>query len=296
MSATTARLLRPTIALLTLLIEVRYTISRLIASGLLAPYLARFQALRAEWDAVQQREVQLIEALSDALAAVDIADDHLDDFARRFQQVLLSLTGNNRTVSQYTHYFKKPLSDLIRPTLSGQLATMAGWIDSLEEPTTHQKLKDMLPELQTLVQAGKDAEKARDKVKLQIKQFRDIGDRKLLLDHVNGERKELHAALTKLAISDTSLPPDLAAGYFKVADSGEEEPEETIDSLTLEIKHMEDALQQKRDRLAELEKAAETEAQRAEDKAKKQAALAALEAEIEAKKKEAEALKQALGA
>ena len=287
MSTVTARILRPTIALLTLLMEIRYTVSRLIASSLLANFLTRFQALRAEWGMVQQREIALLEQLSDALAAVDIADDHLDDFARRFQQVVLALTGHDKKAGLYTHYFKKSLADLIRPTLSGQLTAMAAWITSLEEPTTPQKLKDMLPELKQLVQAGKDAEKLRNDIKLQIRQFRDIGERKMLIDHINADRKELHSALTSLALSDKTLPSDLAAGYFKVAESGEEEPEETIDSLAIEIKRLEDALLAKRERLVELQNEADKAAQKAARTAEKRAELAALNKGIEEQRQKA---------
>ena len=64
----TARLLRAGIALLTLLMEIRYTISRLTAAQVLSASLAKFQALRDGWNVIQAKEIALHEQLSDALS------------------------------------------------------------------------------------------------------------------------------------------------------------------------------------------------------------------------------------
>lgn len=290
----TARLLKVTIALLTLLGELRYTMSRLAASGLLPAFMVRFQALRDTWTVMMEKEITLHEQLSDALALVDVADDKLDDFARRFHTAVLALTNQSRTHDLFKHYFKKPLHALIRPTLSGQLTAMSAWIKSLKEPGTAPTLFAMLPELELLTDAGQKAEARRDGLKASIKQFREIGERRQFVDHVNAERKELHAALTALTLSIPGTPADIAQGYFKPGETPEEEPEETLESLSKEIAALEAGLQAKRDRLVELQKAEDDAAQRAAAKAKKEADLAALKQDIEAKQQAAKDLEDEL--
>jgi vacuolar-type H+-ATPase subunit I/STV1 len=293
----TARLLKITIALLTLLGEIRYTMSRLIASGLLPASLAEFQALRDTWTTIQQKEIDLYEQLSDAIAQADIADDKLDDFARRFHTAVLALTNQSRTHELFKHYFKKPLHALIRPVLSGQLAAMSAWCTSLAQPSTPPTLAAMLAELQGLVDEGEKAEARRDNLKAAIKQFREVGERKQFIDRVNAERKELHTALTGMALKVPGTPADIAQGYFKRAETPEEAqavPEETVDSLSKEIADLEAALKAKRDRLVEVQKAEDEAAQKATEKAQKEAALAALQQDIETKQKAAKALEDEL--
>lgn len=286
----TARILRASIALLTLLAEIRYTLSRLTAAAVLPAFLTKLQAARDVWTAVQNKEIAFQEQLSDAQAQVDIADDGLDDFAVRFSQAVLALTGQKRDAELYTHYFKKPLHELIRPVLSGQLKAMEQWITSLKGDKTPPSLAAMLPELVTLVAAGKKASETRDEIRTQIKQFREVGERRQLLDQVNALRKELHGALSKHALETPGLPADYANQFFKPSDSGEDEPEETIESLGVEIKHLEAALKEKQDRLATLQKEADDAAEKQKKKAEKDAKIAALNKEIEDKQKQMKAL------
>lgn len=287
----TARLLRTTIALLTLLGELRYTISRLTAAALLPSFLAKFQALRGQWTEIQSKEIAFYEQLSDALAQVDIADDKLDDFAIRFSNAVLALTGQKRDVKLYVHFFKKPLNEFLRPTLSGQLTAMDAWIKSLEEKSTPPSLAAMLPELIDLVAAGKQASQLRDEVKLKIKQFREVGERRQLIDQVNALRKELHGALSKHALETPGLPTDFAKQFFKPSDTGgEDEPEETVESLGAEVTRLEAVLLEKKARLVALQKAAEDAASRAQARAVKLTEIEALNKEIEEKQKAAQAL------
>lgn len=286
-------MLRASLALLTLLVEIRYTLSRLTAAKVLPASLTTFQTLRDSWNAVLAKDIALHEQLSDALAQVDAADDALDDFAARFQQAVLAITKQDREAPLYQHFFKKSLSELIRPVLSGQLVTMEGWVKSLEEPTTAPTLAAMLPELLTLVADGKSAAAQRDETKLKIKQFREVGERRQLLDQVNAERKALYGALSKLALAN-GWPTDYPKGFFKPGETPEDESEETIDSLDAEIKQMEAALLAKKERRAELVKEAEDAAAKAQEKATKEAELAAMKKEIDAKVKAAKELEDQL--
>lgn len=281
----TARLLKITIALATLLVELRYTMSRLAASGLLPAYLVRFQALRDTWTTIQAKEIELHELLSDANALVDVADDKLDAFARRFEHAVLALTGQSQTAALYKHYFKKPLSVLIRPVLSGELRDLDAWADSLKEPSTPPQLAALLPELRLLLKEGHAAETTRDSLVTQIKQFRQVGERRQFIDHVNAERKELAGALSALVLSTPALPADLPVHFFKRGASAEDPPEETVDSVSVEIVQLKADLKVKEDRLVELQQAQAAEVQKAARKAQRKATMDQMQADIEARQK-----------
>jgi hypothetical protein len=287
-----ARLLRTSIALLLLLAELRYTLSRLLAHPRTAAFAPTFQGLREQWSAVQALEISFIEQRSDAKAQIDIADAGLDDFATRFSHAVQAVTGQKREDPLYQHFFPKPLNEIQRPVLGGQLKIMQQWLLSLET-SPHATLTAMRPELATLVEAAVQATANRDTVALRRRDFRNLGERRQLFDQVNAERKELHGVLTKLALSTPGLPSTFANEFFKPGpsdDGGEDEVEETIESVTAEILALEETLTERRERLAELEEGAADAAQQAEDAARKAARLAELKQEIEARQREAQAL------
>jgi hypothetical protein len=283
-----ARLLRSSIALLTLLIELRYTLSRLLANPLTAALAPRFQALRDQWSTVQALEISLNEELSDARAQVDIADLGLDDFATRFSHAVKAVTGQNSDDALYLHFFPIPLHEIRRPVLGRQLKLMQGWVVSLAS-SPHPTLVMMLPELTTLVEAADQAAKRRDELTLRLRNFRDVGERRQLFDRVNAERKELHGALSKLALSTPGLSPSFPNQFFKPGEP-EETAVETTDSVSAEIAALEESLTERRERLIELEQEAAETAKEAEDKARKEARLAELKQEIAARQRELQAI------
>lgn len=283
-----ARLLRPSLSLLALLLELRYTLSRLGANPLTSSFVPRFQTLRERWSAVQAQEIALNEELSDAKAQVDIADAALDDFANRFSSALQIVTGQKRDAPLYEHFFKKPLGEFRRPVLAGQLKAMEDWLLLLQS-TPHTTLADMRPALVTLVEAGKAAAARRDSLTLQIRSFREVGERRQLFDQVNAERKELYGALGKLALSTSGLSSAFPNQFFKPGES-DDTPEDTIESVEAEILALEEQLTERKERLIELKQEAEAEARAASDQAQKEARLAELKQEIEARQKEAQAL------
>jgi hypothetical protein len=204
-----------TMALQTLLVEIRYTMSRLEAAAVLPSALADFQAARDTWTLIQAKEIGFHEDLSDADAQVDMADDNLDGFSTRFSQAILAISDQKGDGTLYLRFFKKPLQEILRPTLRRQLLAMDAWITSLQDPSTPKSLAAMLPELTTLVAAGKKAETLRDGIKLQIKQFGEVGERKQFIDHVNVLRDGLCNNVTKLALTDLNVPGDTVDSFFK---------------------------------------------------------------------------------
>jgi DNA repair exonuclease SbcCD ATPase subunit len=168
---------------------------------------------------------------------------------------------------------------------------MSAWVKSLET-TEHPSLAAMKDELVTLVAAGKKATDIRDALVIDIRNFREQGERQQFFDQVNAERKNLEGALAKLALSTPGLPAGFQNQFFKPGEA--DEPEDTVESVKAEIKALEDQLEERKKRLDELEKAADAEAADATLKANAQAELDALNKEIDEKKKKAKELEDKL--
>ncbi len=290
-----ARLLNPRSSILTLILELRYTLSRCQADPRAAFCVSLFQPCRDDCSVVQKQELDFLEALSNAQASVDIADDNIDDFASRLSKAALTITKDDRSHPLYVHFFgKKPISTFLRPKLGVQLDSMRSWGESL---TTSQfpALQAMAAELGALVVAADKALSARSETQNQIRKFRDVGARRQLFDKVNAARKKAAGDLAKLAIETPGLPSDYGDSFFRSAPGVEEVDEPTIDSVTQDIGDLETKLVAAREQLATLEVAAAAAQKAAAEKASEEAQLAALEKQEAELAKQKAALKQKLG-
>lgn len=277
-----ARILSFKIALLTLLVEIRYTLSRLKADPLTAALVAPFAALRIEWNDVLATEIDLHEQLADAQAAIDVVDHKLDMFATRFSKALLTLVGDDRKHPLYVLFFSgKSISVFVRPKLGVEFAAIKEWVGKIQQ-TSHPALLGMLPEVIALVDEATLAIKVRDDVKTSIRTFRDAGARRQHFDKVNGARKLAAGALSKMALETIDLTNDFPHRFFRaepaVAPDLEEEP--TIESLTEEIQTLTQELATKNAQLAELNKAAAAQKKADEARAADEKALADLDKQI----------------
>jgi hypothetical protein len=287
-----ARLIKPRTALSTVLVDIRYTLSRTQADPRTGAFVAEFQARRDEWTAIHQEELSYLEAASDAQARVDAADEGLDAFASKLSKAVLTITGDDRGHPLYLHFFgDKPLSSFTRPVLGGQLDAMKKWPTSLAQ-SPFPALVALGPELSGLLADADAALAARDDAQQKNKLFREIGARRLFVDRVNATRKTTHAALLKLAIEAPGMPADFADRFFRKT-GGDEEEEATIASVTTAIAALEDQLAQQKALLASLQADEEADAQAAAQHAADEAALLALEEqEAEIAKKKAEIAKK----
>jgi len=290
-----ARVLKARTSMITLLPHPTYTASRLKAHPLGAPHVARFEALKAEGKQVLVQEIEHIEAVTEAQAVAVAVDFRLDGYATRLSKVLLSLTGEDRTHPLYTHYFEKPLHELKKPILAGQLAAMKKWLVSLPK-SPHPELSGMAAELATLVAEADAAVVARDAARQQNREFRDVGERRQWVDRLNATRKEVYGALAKLPYEHPGLPSDFADGFFLSGPEREDEEEDadTVEALEAQAAALRQALAEVEARLAEAA-AAEAEAQR-RDAEKARAAQRAALAELDRAAAELEQQRAALRA
>ena len=145
------RTIQPRTSLSSVLPEITYTRGRLKAHPLGAPHIAAFDALRAEWTTVHDKELVLRDAITDAQAFIEHVDDLLDTLANAIIHAILTITNGDRTHALYKHYLgNKTPTDFKRPVLGGQLEAMKAWQPSLAA-SEHAALKAFAPTLGELV-------------------------------------------------------------------------------------------------------------------------------------------------
>jgi hypothetical protein len=289
-----ARTLANRTGLLVLLREIRYTLSQVTAEPLATPHVGPFQQLRDEWKTVLLEEVDILEALSAAQAAVDKADDGLDDFAGRTWRAVEDFTGGNPKHPLQVHLFKgKPLGKFRRPNLGGQLEAMRDWTSPLSNSGAP-ALVALAADLPALIVAADKAVDLQKAAAQKNREFRDVGARKQLVDKVNARRKETYGALAKLPFEHPSLAADFADRFFRVEPAVDDE-EETIEDVKAAVVDLEAELSQRKAQLATMEAEAAAAAKADAEKKVKELALEELEAQQAELAKKAAELKAQLG-
>lgn len=289
------RTLSATSSLISFRSHLAFTIRRLEAHPLAAPFAPPFQALLDAWPAVFQEELDLQDVSGDAQVTVITVDERLNRFADRVSKEVLTLTGEDRHHALYRHYFgNKPVSVFKRPILGGQLAAMRGWVTSLAEsgvPSLQAigvALAPVVAEAEQAVADKAEAEQAREA-------FRDLGARKRFVDEVNAVRKGAYGELGKLPHQQIGLPSNFAEGFFRRDAVKGEVDEPTVTSVEEEIAALRVELAGKEALLAALEAKAKAEAAKAKARAADLARLSQLRSEVLVKKKEADVLQAQLG-
>ncbi|MDC3959504.1 hypothetical protein [Polyangium jinanense] len=286
------RVLGYRIGLFTLLRELQYTFSRAVQEPLAATYVPVFQELREQWKLILLEEIEILDALAHAQAAVDKADGGLDGFAGRVSRAVDDHTSGNTRKQLRTALLKnKPLGKFRRPVLGGQLQSMTDWSETLTKCGVP-ALVAMAPEADALVAAGQSAEELRKKAQGKNRDFRDIGARKQFIDKVNGARKESHGGLAKLPFQHATLTSSFADGFFYSEPPREEE--ETIDEVKTSIAELLAQLEERQAFLKKLEEEAENEAKAAAEQAAQAQTAEDLEAQAQALLAQAAALKAKL--
>ncbi|MRG95659.1 hypothetical protein [Polyangium spumosum] len=274
--------------------DLSYTASRFLAHEECTELAPTFVALREKCRMIQAHEQQLRDAIVDAQALVDHANDGLDDFVKDFASTLDKLVGDDRNHPLFKHYFGgKTPSDFAKPVLGKQLEAMAAWVSSLQK-SEHAALNTLAPELAALIEKGETAKKAKENAELARDQFRDVGERHAFVEEVNARRKESFGVLAKMPHEKPGLPANFADRFFRrearpVKD--EDDAPATIEAVDEAITALEAEIEALREKRAELvaaaEKAAKLQVKAAEEElaalAKKKAAVEAEEAAVRAK-------------
>lgn len=284
------------ISLLTLLGEIRFTLSRLLAERLAALFVPLFQSLRAEWTLIHQAELDLIEAASDAQARIVTADINLDGFVSRFSKSILIITGDDRKHPLHKIFFKNQAPSVFaRPVLGAELASVKAWVPALAE-CTYPELKAMRPELEELIADADAAVAARDSADQKNDYFHNVGARAQFFAKVNGARSEVHGALGRIQHTTAGLPSDFADRFFRIESRTVAAPAEaTIESVGADIDRLHTELREAEQQLVELKAAAQRAANDEIARKANEAKLAELDKQGEDLEKQKAALREQLG-
>lgn len=255
-----------------------YTISKMKANTLAAPYVSTFVDLRAECTTVQAEESTLNDQRSEARARVHAVGESVCELAYRFCKEVLTLTGEERESSLYTLYFgDKTFSDFKKPLLNGNFDGVRGWGVAIEA-TPYASLKPFSPLLKALLEAADNALEARDQIDHARKLFRKEGARKQFFDKVNAARKQVHGELSKLPFQNVGLPRDFADRFFTHRRrSNGAAPAPTVDSMKEEVDALKVELAAKEQLLEDLVVEAGEVKEKVEEFKAEEAAIEALE-------------------
>ena len=238
-------------------------------------------------------------AIAKCRGAEGSADDGLDDFVDVFDRTLLIITKNERTAAIYLLYFGgKTASELKKPILAGELATVRAWLPSIQG-SQYPAIAALAPRLIAVIAAADLAIANGLAARQALKDFDAIGPKKELIDGFNALCKTVYGELASLphkhpeamlpaSFADRFFPHETRTGIASITSLTE--IDEVIGSLTKDLA------------AAEAQKKAITakDQAKAEKKERERIAAAALasvkeeEKELTRKRKEAEkALKDA---
>jgi small-conductance mechanosensitive channel len=119
------------------------------------------------------------------------------------------------------------------------------------------------------------AAKKKRTIELEIKAFRETGERKKFIDACNAARKVAYGELSKIAHESDSLPASFADSFF--LHEVTEVEEVTVESMEEEIEALAAELEEKRARLTQLKSQEEAKAKAEAEALAQRAALAELE-------------------
>ncbi len=270
-----APIIKPECSLSTVLDEACFTHARVEANPLTLAYAADFNAFFVEWHKCNEQEIKLRTTLVRRNALIAACDDELDQIADATNQAVLLQVKSDRTSALYLLYFgAQTLSQLKRPILSDQLEKMRSWIPSLTT-STNAVLCALGARLAKAVAAADAAVAARLMAEQQNRDFRAVGQRKVLIDSLNSLRKALYGKLSELphAQPDLHLPAGFAEEFYRHESARKADTVMTVDELKLAITASNQKTAQHE---ADLAQALAYAAQTAKEKADRDEAIAAL--------------------
>lgn len=207
-----ARILPHDIALDELWSELLYSEVRAASNAHaqdLAPHFAGL-VKRTEETLLGQRKAWRAEI--GAQAAVDAADDALDDNVGALASSLLRVAQEDRGSPRFVRYFPKAPSAVVRLGLESELDRVRGWPDSLKGEA-EKELKALAKPFAQNVTDGETALRARDRAAGARADHR-VREIVRLVDDANAVRQSICGELMQRAV-EHRLPSDWAARFFR---------------------------------------------------------------------------------
>lgn len=200
--------------------ELLFTEARLKSDEQAKEFVALITELLAKVDVVRADQVGAWREEIAAQAAVSAADDHLDDWIRRFDRALKEVVNGNVQAPAYRRYLSSAPWTFIRLGLENEISRVRGWIDSLAsepEPT----LKTFAVSLAKVIAIGEAALEQRRKA---VSSRSDHRARSIasLVEEINATRAALYGSLAKKALA-SNLPSDWPSRFFRRSSRGKDD-------------------------------------------------------------------------
>lgn len=251
-----------------------------------------FAALRADVRARKAEEAVLLDNILAARALALSADDELNELVDGTKAALLATSGGNYQAPLYKQLFAgQSPSELKRPLLGTQLATMRSWVGPLLAAGVPELLA-IATRLTTTITKADDAETKMALAQQALDAFK-AGPRVSCINDCNALRKLTYGKLGELTYAHANLPRDFPDRFF-IAHGGSRMPtiielEHDVERARAKLLRLETQLQTAKEKVAQqLRNKQETELTERKarlDAAQKRAAeaaadLAKLEAEL----------------
>ena len=240
------------LSLFTIRREVRYTLLRLRRLPWAKAWATTFSGLLKEIDTAIATEGQLTDALEDAEAGIDAADDALDAIVyKTINTAKTHLKGEGFLTLNHALLGNQAPSRFIRTRLGPQLEAMRSWPAVLEAARV-QDLKDLAAPVQAAIQAADLAQKALHAADGALSAFR-TGIRQPLIQKTDAQRKALGGDAQREVRDPTGDGEEI--GLFRLSDRQRRRAAaaETLEQAQTEVKRCEADLEAARQRLRALE-------------------------------------------
>lgn len=255
--------------------DLHFSVTQFKVEPLAQKHVAPFEGLLAGLGVITEQEQALYDTQVECKAVVVTCDRVLNRQASRVHKEVLIITNDSTKHNLYKHYFgTKSLKEFVRPTLKSQLAAMLGWVKSLKE-SEHAALSALAADVEAATKAAVVAVEKKTAIDLEIKVFRETGDRKKFIDACNAARSLAYGELAKLAHENDSLPSNFADSFFLHYITEEEEV--TVESVQEKIDELTEELEEQKELLVQLKEEQEAKAKAEAEELAQRAALAELE-------------------
>jgi hypothetical protein len=189
----------------TLTAEISYTLVRCEARPITAGLAPALLALLTEVNDTENQERLLELDVQRAEIRVALADDDIDGTVDAVVNSVLTITGGDRSADLYLHFLGgKTPAQAKAPVLAEELELVRGWIPSLLA-SPYPTLAALGPVLADQVAAADKAKGVLDTTTAALKDFREVGARKVLADHINARRKATYGDLGDIVHSNPLL-------------------------------------------------------------------------------------------
>lgn len=199
--------------------DLTHTLVRCEARPVTAGFAPPLVTLLAEVATTADHERQLVLAVLRAEEMVILTDEDIDGTVDAVVHAVLTIAGGDREHVLYRHFLgnTRP-SDLKEPVHGPELEVVRTWVPSLLS-SPHASLAALGPVLDPQVKSADQALAQLAAASQALKHFREVGERKALIDKINACRKATHGALGELAHASPqlNLPSDFADRFFRRA-------------------------------------------------------------------------------